>query len=105
MAIVVGGYNSSNTSHIVELCKQKFPVYFVSSEKEIESEKVINHFKVQSKTRVRTENYIPANRPLTIVITSGASCPDTVVESVINRVLSFFRDVKNTEEVLDALEP
>ncbi|MCU0358772.1 MAG: 4-hydroxy-3-methylbut-2-enyl diphosphate reductase, partial [Cyclobacteriaceae bacterium] len=37
MAIVVGGYNSSNTSHIVELCERKFPTYFINAESEIKS--------------------------------------------------------------------
>ena len=48
LAIVVGGYNSSNTSHIVELCEQKLPTYFISSEKEIESATTINHFDFDS---------------------------------------------------------
>ena len=39
LAIVVGGYNSSNTSHLVELCEEKLPTYFISSEEKILSAK------------------------------------------------------------------
>jgi len=44
LAIVVGGYNSSNTSHLVELCEEKFPTYFIRSEEDIVSSKEISHF-------------------------------------------------------------
>ena len=44
LAIVVGGYNSSNTSHIVELCERKFPTYFINSDREIKSEREIHHY-------------------------------------------------------------
>lgn len=100
IAIVVGGYNSSNTSHLVELCEQKFKTYFISSEKEIESQEVIHHFDYESKKHLTSYDFLPNKTPLRIILTSGASCPDSVIEGVIHKINSFFTDIKPTEEVL-----
>lgn len=100
LALVVGGYNSSNTSHIVELCKRKFPTYFINSEKEIESREVIHHFDYPTKTRQSTHQFLPDKKPVQIIVTSGASCPDTLVDRVIFRVLAQFEGARTVEEVL-----
>ncbi|MFH1005173.1 MAG: 4-hydroxy-3-methylbut-2-enyl diphosphate reductase [Bacteroidota bacterium] len=101
LAIVVGGYNSSNTSHIVELCEKRFPTYFISSEKEVCSKNIINHFDFHSQSHLSTENYLPDKHPLKIILTSGASCPDAIVERVMMRILSFFINVKSTKVVME----
>jgi 4-hydroxy-3-methylbut-2-en-1-yl diphosphate reductase len=105
MAIVVGGYNSSNTSHLVELCERKFPTYFISSEKEIESKFIIHHYDYPNKKSVTSTNYLPEKENLKIIVTGGASCPDSVIENVIHRLNSFFSGVRHYEEVLKQLEP
>ncbi|HAA73756.1 TPA: 4-hydroxy-3-methylbut-2-enyl diphosphate reductase [Candidatus Latescibacteria bacterium] len=101
LSLVVGGYNSSNTSHIVELCEARMPTYFVKNADEIESGDHIRHFSLESREVVETEDWLPAARPITIALTCGASCPDAVVEGVLNRVLSFFPDTRSIDEVLD----
>jgi 4-hydroxy-3-methylbut-2-en-1-yl diphosphate reductase len=101
-AIVVGGYNSSNTSHIVELCERKFKTYFINSEKEIRSALEINHFDYPAKEKRVTTNYLPPHRPVKIVLTSGASCPDTLVDRVMMRLLEFFEATRSIEEVMAA---
>lgn len=101
LAIVVGGYNSSNTSHIVELCEQKFPTYFISSEKEIISEYIINHFDFHNQKHLSSSGYLKNKTPLDIILTSGASCPDAVVEKVMFRILSFFHETKTPEKVME----
>ncbi len=103
MAIVVGGYNSSNTSHIVELCEKKFRTYFISSANEIESPALINHFDINSEMRVSTKGFIAAGKPLSIVLTSGASCPDAMVEEVLMKILAFMPGHKPVEDVLKDL--
>lgn len=103
LAIVVGGYNSSNTSHIVELCEQKLPTYFISSEKEIVSQKQIFHFDFTKQVRLSTEDYLSKKLPVDILLTSGASCPDSVVESVLRKLLSFFDSAKTIEEVMNEI--
>jgi 4-hydroxy-3-methylbut-2-enyl diphosphate reductase len=100
LAIVVGGYNSSNTSHIVELCERRFPTFFINSEKEIKSDFEIHHYDYSKKQKVVTHNYLPARRPVRIVLTSGASCPDTLVDRVMLRLLEFFPDARSIDEVM-----
>lgn len=100
LAIVVGGYNSSNTSHIVELCEQRFSTFFINSENEIISRHQINHFNYHQKQKVTTHEFLPDKNPVKIVLTSGASCPDTLVDRVLFKLLGFFEGAKSTEEVL-----
>jgi 4-hydroxy-3-methylbut-2-enyl diphosphate reductase len=102
LAIVVGGYNSSNTSHIVELCERKFPTYFINSEKEIQSANEIHHFNYPLKKKEITTDFLPEKRPLKIILTSGASCPDTLVDRVMLRLLECIGSGKTVEEVLAA---
>lgn len=99
-AIVVGGYNSSNTSHIVELCEEKLPTYFISSANEIENQHTIHHFNYNAKQLETTNNFIPEKQAVRIILTSGASCPDTLVDAVLDKLLSYFNNTKTKEEVL-----
>jgi len=99
-AIVVGGYNSSNTSHLVELCEQKFKTYFISSAKEIESRDIIHHFDIHSEKPKTTLNFLPDKAPVTIVLTSGASCPDAMVEDVLMKILAYYGDTRPVAEVM-----
>ncbi|MBI3500649.1 MAG: 4-hydroxy-3-methylbut-2-enyl diphosphate reductase [Bacteroidetes bacterium] len=106
LAIVVGGYNSSNTSHIVELCEKKFPTYFISSETEIVSKEKINHYNFHNQKHLSTDNWLSKIHPsknssFKIILTSGASCPDAVVERVLLKILSFFNKTKTTDEVME----
>jgi len=97
LAIVVGGYNSSNTSHLVELCEEKLPTYFIDSADRILSKNKILHYDFHNKTELETDNFFPDKSAVKILITSGASCPDAVVEDVINKLL-FYLEVNKTAE-------
>ncbi len=99
LAIVVGGYNSSNTSHLVELCEEKLPTYYISSEEKLLSPQTILHYNFHTGQELVTNNYLPSKESVSILITSGASCPDAVVESVIRRAVSFYPQSKTVEEV------
>ncbi len=100
LAIVVGGYNSSNTSHLVELCEDKLPTYFIDSAERILSRDKISHYDFHDKTEQQTGNFLPQKNPVKILITSGASCPDALVEDVINKLLSWFPVNKTAEEAI-----
>lgn len=100
LAIVIGGYNSSNTSHLVELCETKFPTYFISSAKEIINAGEIHHFDYPTKTMKSTLDFLPKKEKLKIVITSGASCPDSLLEEVINKINALVEITLAPEEVL-----
>jgi 4-hydroxy-3-methylbut-2-enyl diphosphate reductase len=104
LAIVVGGYNSSNTSHIVELCEGKFPTYFINSDNEIKSKMEISHFNIHRKEKITSRGYLPLKNPVKVILTSGASCPDTLVDRVIVRLLEFFQSPKKMEDVMAAYE-
>jgi 4-hydroxy-3-methylbut-2-enyl diphosphate reductase len=99
LAIVVGGYNSSNTSHLVELCEEVLPTYFINGEEKILSDKTIMHFDFHRKEERITQNYLKDKKPLTLLITSGASCPDAVVEGVIKKLAGFYPASKTIEEI------
>jgi 4-hydroxy-3-methylbut-2-en-1-yl diphosphate reductase len=100
LAVVAGGYNSSNTSHLVELCAQKLPTYFIESEQKILSESLIRHFDLHVKEEVVTEDFLPTQRPVTIMLTCGASCPDAVVEGILLKLVSYFPDTKSVDAVI-----
>jgi len=102
MTLVVGGYNSSNTMHIVEILEHDFPTYHVKSAEEILSETVIKHFNQWEKKIEETQNWIPDyEKPLTVGVTSGASCPDVLVDDVILKLVNMFENTRNVEEVLE----
>ena len=101
LAIVVGGYNSSNTSHLVELCERKLPSFFIKSEDELLSKNIIQHFNYKDKKLLTTTDYLPNKEKLKIILTSGASCPDAVVDRVLKKLLSFFNIDKSIEEVIN----
>lgn len=112
-AIVAGGYNSSNTSHIVELCEEKLPTYFIESEQKILSGTLIRHFNGHTKQEVVTENFIPrldsprlendlSSEPVTVLLTCGASCPDAVVEGILLKLVSFFPTARPVDDVAGA---
>jgi (E)-4-hydroxy-3-methyl-but-2-enyl pyrophosphate reductase (IPP and DMAPP forming) len=104
LAIVVGGYNSSNTSHLVELCEKKFLTYFISSEEKILSPKTILHYDIHTGKEIASNGFLPHQTPVKICITSGASCPDAMVEDVINKLISFYPGAKTIDEVLTAFQ-
>jgi 4-hydroxy-3-methylbut-2-enyl diphosphate reductase len=99
IAIIIGGYNSSNTSHLAELCETKLPTYYIKDEHCLVSANEVHHFNMHAHKEETTVDYLPAHNPLRIMVTSGASCPDALVERVIERLA---RITGNTE-AFDAL--
>ncbi|HXS37719.1 MAG TPA: 4-hydroxy-3-methylbut-2-enyl diphosphate reductase [Flavipsychrobacter sp.] len=99
LAIVIGGYNSSNTSHLVELCEEKLPTYFIKNEDCLISSDIIRHFDLHTHTEVETNNYLPDNKNVKIMLTSGASCPDSLVERVIQRLA----EITGNTDTIEAL--
>jgi len=104
LAIVVGGYNSSNTSHLAELCEIQLPTFYISSAEKLISREEVLHFDFHQKLEKNSKGYLPDNVPVHILITSGASCPDAMVESVINKLLSFYEGAASMETVMSRFE-
>jgi 4-hydroxy-3-methylbut-2-enyl diphosphate reductase len=99
IAIVIGGYNSSNTSHLVELCELQLPTYFIKDEACIESGDTIRHFNLHTHTEIETNNYLPDQGHLKVMITSGASCPDALVERVIEQLALVTGNTHHLEQI------
>lgn len=86
LALVVGGYNSSNTSHLVEICESKVPVYFIKDADELVSLQEIRHLDLASHQILNSKNWFPEKEKVEILLSAGASCPDALVEGVMRRV-------------------
>jgi 4-hydroxy-3-methylbut-2-en-1-yl diphosphate reductase len=99
-ALVIGGYNSSNTSHLVELCDEKLPTYYIKDENCLLNEKLIAHFDWRQHTEEMTTDFIPQKENLKIMVTSGASCPDALVERVIARLAELTANQFDVEALL-----
>jgi 4-hydroxy-3-methylbut-2-enyl diphosphate reductase len=99
IAIVIGGYNSSNTTHLVELCEQVLPVYFIENEHCILSAQQIRHYDIHHHAERITTDYLTSAAPR-IMITSGASCPDALVERVIAKVASLTGHAAALQQVI-----
>jgi 4-hydroxy-3-methylbut-2-enyl diphosphate reductase len=100
-AIVIGGRKSSNSSHLVELCEGKLPTYFIQSEEDILSSDTIKCFNWRTHEEYTAKNYFPTDKKPIIAITSGASCPDAIVEKVIEKIASYYPGSKTIENLLD----
>ena len=102
-AFVVGGYNSSNTSHLVELCEEKLPTYFINSAENIHDNGMITHFNLHEKKEKSSTLVTNAESPISFLITSGASCPDAIVEQVIEKLLKICKATKSIENMIEEL--
>tara|TARA_B100000768_G_C11283421_1_gene380215 strand:+ start:764 stop:2008 length:1245 start_codon:yes stop_codon:yes gene_type:complete len=103
MALVVGGYNSSNTSHLVELCEAVLPTFFIRNEKELLPDGAVQHFDWRLGLHQSTMDPWPeasGERVPHILVTSGASCPDATVDRVIHSILQRYPGAKNVDDVL-----
>ena len=91
LAVIVGGYNSSNTFHLAEILQKKVPVYCIKDADEIQSRKKIHHLDLQTKKPRYTSDWLPDRENETVIlISAGASCPDSLVEEVINRIAELY---------------
>jgi 4-hydroxy-3-methylbut-2-enyl diphosphate reductase len=101
LAIVVGGSNSSNTTHLVELLENKFKTFFLTSAENIWNVNEIESFDIHQKEWKQLDSFLPVEKEkITIAITSGASCPDAIVDGVIQKLLELLGVEKGISEVI-----
>ncbi len=86
LMIVVGGYNSSNTGHLVEISTQFCPAFHVKDADCIVSSNLIQHKKIFSSEIIETTDWLPQEK-IKIGITAGASTPNRVIEEVIQKII------------------
>jgi 4-hydroxy-3-methylbut-2-enyl diphosphate reductase len=99
LAIVIGGRKSSNSSHLVELCEEKLPTYFIESEADLISSKELKGFNWRTHVEYVKGDYLPNKEVVDILLTSGASCPDAIVEATIEKISSFFPNAEKLSEI------
>lgn len=102
-ALVIGGYNSSNTSHLVELCETQLPTYFINHPDRIISKDKIEHFDFHQKTEKTTDSFLTSKQNIKILLSSGASCPDALVEKIIEKIALFFVSREEYENVVKSI--
>ncbi len=88
LLIVVGGYNSSNTSHLAEMGEHMLPTFFIKNAAKMESDKVICHYNQHIREEVETRDWLPCRAKITGHITAGASCPNNLIEDTIRRLFA-----------------
>lgn len=86
LLLVIGGYNSSNTSHLAEMGQEKLPTFFIKNASKLISAGAIVHYDLHHKQETESHDWLPRGRS-TIGITAGASCPNNLIEDVIRRLL------------------
>jgi 4-hydroxy-3-methylbut-2-enyl diphosphate reductase len=100
-AIVAGGYNSSNTAHLVDLCVEKLPTYFIKNAEKLISENQVLHFDNAVKQECMSFSFIPSNQKVRVLLTCGASCPDAVMEEILRKLVSFFPGASDVDEAVN----
>src|SRR6266566_3776074 len=85
LLLVIGGYNSSNTSHLAEMGEAKLPTYFIKNAAKMASDKLIHHYDQHKHQETETSDWLPAGK-ITVGITAGASCPNNLIEDAIRRL-------------------
>ena len=87
MLMVVGGYNSSNTTHLAEIGSEKLPTWFIRNADCLNSPNEIRHFDLHTKKEIISKDWLPDRAKLSVGITAGASCPNSLIEDTIRRLL------------------
>ena len=86
--LVVGGYNSSNTTHLVEIGEKEIPSFFIRDAGCLESLEQIVHFDISLREEVNTYSgdLLDLDKRVTVGVTAGASCPNNLIEETVLRV-------------------
>jgi len=87
---------------LVELCENKLPTYFIQSEADILSDKQIKAFNWITHEEYTKTDFLPADKEIKVLITSGASCPDAIVEAVIEKLTSFYPGATPMESIRES---
>jgi 4-hydroxy-3-methylbut-2-enyl diphosphate reductase len=85
LLLVIGGYNSSNTSHLAEMGEAKLPTYFIKNATKMVSDKIIVHYDQHKHEEIENRDWLPSGK-VTVGITAGASCPNNLIEETIRRL-------------------
>jgi 4-hydroxy-3-methylbut-2-enyl diphosphate reductase len=102
LLLVIGGYNSSNTSHLAEMGEAELPTYFIKNAAKMESDRVIHHYNLHEHQEIERRDWLPSGK-ITVGITAGASCPNNLIEDTIRRLFEL-RGI-SVHELLQGVDP
>ncbi len=100
IAFITGGYNSSNTSQLVKICEKYFKTFFISSEKKLISKFEIIHFDMKERIEKVQKNYLPKKKTINFLISGGASCPDSVLERLLEKICKYYNQPINKKKII-----
>ena len=86
LMLVIGGYNSSNTTNLAKICARRLPTYHIADVPALISAEAIRHRPVAGPDEVVGTGWLPASGPVAVGMTAGASTPDHIVGLVVERL-------------------
>jgi 4-hydroxy-3-methylbut-2-en-1-yl diphosphate reductase len=89
LMIVIGGYNSSNTTNLARICAGSRPTFHIADPDCLQSVRELRYRPVGLKKEVTATDWLPAEGPVRIGLTSGASTPDNLVGATIAKLAEF----------------
>ena len=108
LAVVIGGYNSSNTRNLARMCADRMPTFHISDAACLVSADEIRHRPSEAPTapspgavecEVTSRGWFPKSGPVTVAVTAGASTPDNIVGDVIGRLATCAEDTARRNRV------
>ena len=86
LMVVIGGYNSSNTCNLARICAEKVPTFHIADPDCLESADVVRYRPSSGKGEIRASGWLPETETVVIGLTSGASTPDNLVGTTVDRL-------------------
>lgn len=80
------------------------PTYFVNDADCLESPAYIRHFDLHQKEEITSDNWFPDDQPVDIVLTSGASCPDALLDEIVRKIVAWFPEARSIDDALAPFE-
>jgi len=103
LMLVIGGYNSSNTTNLANICSEQVRTYHIETHEGIDAERgTISYKQVGTGEVVEESGWLPAEGELQIGLTAGASTPDSLIGHTVERILQSVGE--DPERVLRELE-
>jgi 4-hydroxy-3-methylbut-2-enyl diphosphate reductase len=84
--LVIGGYNSSNTTNLAKICARRLPTYHIADVTALISSATLRHRPVAGPDEMVEPGWLPSSGPVVIGMTAGASTPDHIVGLVVERL-------------------
>lgn len=86
LMVVIGGFNSSNTTHLQEIAVERgIPSFHIDSAVRVGPGNQVEHKPLHREELTVEKDWLPAGK-ISVGVTSGASTPDRAVQEVIEKI-------------------